>query len=402
MSPGKLAEARQAVQALVDKKEVAGAVVMVARHGKVVQCEALGVMDIDSGEPMKPDTIFRIFSMTKPVTTVAAMILWEEGRFQLDDPVSKYLPELTGLLVYAGEPNRTVPAQREVTIRDLMRHTSGLTYGSFGNSPVDKLYREQKVFDWDDNLPNLVKKLSKLPLLYQPGSRFNYSVSTDVLGRLVEVASGQSLDAFFEERILKPLDMKDTGFFLPEERLGRFAANHGPGARRALKVIETADKSRYRRRPKMLSGGGGLVSTARDYMRFCQTLLNEGEWDGLRILRKETVRLMIRNQLPDEAIPISVAGMTLPGQGFGLGFAVHVGPDDPVSKAPTGEYGWGGAASTHFWIAPRYDLAVVALEQYMPFTRRLEAAVKPRVYEAVGDVDNPPGKRSRLESNPRR
>jgi CubicO group peptidase (beta-lactamase class C family) len=384
LSPSKLNQAKEAVQALVDKKEVAGAILIVARHGKVVKLEGLGVMDLDSGKPMKPDTIVRIFSMTKPITTVAAMMLYEEGKFQLDDPVSKYLPELQGLRVYAGKGDDTVEAKREMTVRDLLRHTSGLTYGAFGSTPVDKLYQERKVLsDPNDALQDLVAKLGKIPLLYQPGTRFNYSVSTDVLGRLVEVLAKRELDIYFAERIFKPLDMKDTGFFVPKDQLERFAANHGPGEKEKLKVIETATTSRYRKRPKLLSGGGGLVSTARDYLRFCQMLLNGGELEGTRLLTRETIQTMTQNQLPAEAMPLNMLGMKLPGMGFGLGFGVRVSGDKDNPAEVVGEYYWGGAASTHFWISPRHDLIVIALEQYMPFNQRLAQTLKPIVYQAV-------------------
>ncbi len=381
LSSGKLKEARQAVQALVDQKEVAGAVLAVARRGKVVQHDAVGVMDVAGGKPMKPDTIFRIFSMTKPVTTVAAMMLVEDGKIQLDDPVVKYLPEFKDLRVHTGKGDETVAAQRAMTIRDLMRHTSGLTYGFFDATPVDQLYQKHKVLDPGDSLQDLVVKLGKLPLLYQPGTRFQYSVSTDVLGRIVEVASGKPLDVFFEERIFKPLGMKDTGFSVPDEKLPRFAAQHA-GGKGELKVTETAAESRYRKQPRFLSGGGGLASTARDYLRFCQMLLNGGELEGARLLRKETVQRMIQNHLPEEAMPLTMSGLKLPGVGFGLGFGVVVG-DKANPAAVVGEYFWGGAASTHFWISPRHELAVLALEQYMPFNQRLHLAVKPLVYQAV-------------------
>jgi CubicO group peptidase (beta-lactamase class C family) len=381
MSSAKLDKVKAIVQAMIEKKETAGVVTIIARHGKIVQLETFGKMDIEADKPMQPDTIFRIYSMTKPITTVAAMMLFEEGRFQLDDPVAKYLPELKGVRVYAGEGKEPVSPTRDVTIRDLMRHTSGMTYGLFGNSPVDKLYTQAKLFE-ADSLADMVQRISKLPLLYQPGTHFNYSVSTDVLGRLVEVVSGKSLDEFFQERILGPLDMKDTGFFVPEEKLSRFAANYGPADGGGLKVIDAPAKSRYRARPKILSGGGGLVSTARDYLRFCQMILNGGELQGTRLLRPDTVQQMTTNQLPAEAMPINLGGMKQAGVGFGLGFSVRETANQ-VLGAVQGEYGWGGAASTHFWIAPKEETIVVALQQYMPFSLRLELAIKPAINSAT-------------------
>jgi CubicO group peptidase (beta-lactamase class C family) len=397
LSGPKLQEVKKVVQGLVDQKEFAGAVTMVARRGKVVQVNAVGMMDIEAGKPMKPDTIFRIYSMTKPVTTVAAMMLYEEGKLQLDDPVSKYIPELKGLRVQAPKGSDTVEAKREMTIRDLMRHTSGLTYGFFGGSAVDKLYLERKVLDPQSDLQAMVTKLGKIPLLSQPGTRWQYSVSTDVLGRLVEVVSGKSLDAFFEEQIFKPLDMKDSGFFVPEGKVERFSVNYSRGEKGALKANDVPAKSSYLKRPKLLSGGGGLVSTARDYTRFCQMLLDGGELQGTRLLKKETVQLMSSNQLPDEAMPLSLPGIKLPtkGLGFGLGFAVLLEAAGPGSAGTAGEYFWGGAASTNFYICPKQDLVIVAMTQFMPVSPKLGEAFKKGVYESL--LDKSAGKKTDAE-----
>lgn len=377
-STEKLAKVKSAVQDMVDKKQSAGAVVGVIRRGKVVMLEAVGDRDAASGEPMRTDSIFRIYSMTKPLTTTAAMILYEEGKLGLDDPVSKYLPEFKDLRVSTGKGDETEPAKREVTVRDLMRHTSGLTYGAFSDTPVDRLYRENRVGNPGDDLAEMVRKLGKLPLLYQPGTRFHYSYSTDVLGRVVEVASGRPFDEFLRDRIFKPLDMRDTGFFVPEEKLNRFTTCYGPGKDGGLKVTDPAAKSPFRTNPKYHSGGGGLVSTARDYLRFCQMMLNGGGLDGARVLKQETVRMMTSNQLPPEAPPMEVAGNKMPGMGFGLGFSVQ------LNEGPSqGEYGWGGAASTHFWISPKQELAVVAMQQYMPMSPRLLMTVKPIIAAAL-------------------
>jgi CubicO group peptidase (beta-lactamase class C family) len=382
----KLQQAHDAVQTLIDKKEMAGAVVAVARKGKVAMFEAFGESEAGSGRPMKPDAIVRIYSMTKPITSVAAMILVEEGKVGLDDPVSKYLPEFKDRRVQSGTGDATVAAKHEMTVRDLLRHTSGLTYGVFGNTPVDQQYRKAGVLAQTDTLAEMVAKLGKLPLLYEPETRWHYSVSTDVLGRVVEVAGGKPLDEFFADRILKPLGMKDTGFFVPADKLDRFAANHGTDTKaKALRTTETAAGSRYRTKPKFLSGGGGGVSTARDYLRFCQMLLNGGELDGVRVLKPESVAEMTRNQLPEEAMKAKNGGRADVGDGFGLGFGVRVGKDDPAAGKAIDEYNWGGAASTHFWISPRQGLAVVALEQYMPSRPTLQQAIKPLIYKAVKD-----------------
>jgi CubicO group peptidase (beta-lactamase class C family) len=387
ISASKLEHADAAVREMIDKKEFAGAVTLVARVGKIVDFKAVGMMDMAKAQPMKTDTIFRIYSMTKPITTVAAMMLWEEGRFQLDDPVSKYIPEFKGLRVYVGPKEETVATKREITIRDLMRHTSGLTYGAFGDTAVDRMYREKRLLDRNATLQEFVAKLATIPLQYQPGTKFHYSVAVDVLGRVVEVISGRSLDTYFEDRIFKPLDMVDSAFFVPASKVDRFATNYGPG----LIVIDNPSKSPYLTPPKFFSGGGGLVSTARDYARFCQMMLNGGELEGTRLLKHETVELMTHNQLPKEAIPMSMPGPgpSVVGLGFGLGFAVYMAADPNNPTSVVGEYFWGGAASTGFTICPRNKTVTVALTQFMPFTPTLSEAFSRGVNAAVESKGRP-------------
>lgn len=370
MSSAKLKKINAAVQKLVDDKKIAGAITMVARKGKIVHFEACGMRDVNSKQPVKKDTIMRFYSMTKPITTVAAMILFDQGKFKLDDPVEKYLPELKGLKVYGpGKPTETA---RKVTVRDLMRHTSGLTYGIFGNTPVDRMYRQANILG-SRTLKEMVVKLGKIPLSCQPGSKWHYSVSTDVLGALVERVSKKRLDVFFSTRIFKPLGMKDTGFYVPKVNVKRFSSCYSPG----LKIKDRFNASRYLSPPRgMLSGGGGLVSTARDYMRFCQMLLGKGQLHGRRILKAKTVETMTQNHLPKNVHVWNINGI-----GFGLGFRVQTKNWGP--KGRIGEYGWDGAASTHFWISPKDDLAVIALSQLMPFSMRLQQVVKPLVYEAI-------------------
>lgn len=377
MSGEKLAQVNAAVQKLVDEQKVAGAITVVARQGKIVHFETLGMRDVENNKPMEPDTIMRFYSMTKPITSVAAMILYDEGKFRLDDPLAKHIPELEGLKVYRESENgetEYVEPKRPATVRDLMRHTSGFTYGIFSNTSVDMMYRQKFVFG-SDNLQAMVRKLGEIPLLYQPGTKWHYSVSTDVLGYLVERLSGEKLDVFFQERIFEPLDMKDTGFYVPKDKVDRFASCYGPNPSGGLKVTADLGANQFLTAPTLLSGGGGLVSTARDYTRFCQMLLNKGELNGTRLLKPETVEMMTKNQLPPN---VYWGG----NNGFGLGFSVRLRPA-PSGKAHVGEYGWGGAASTHFWISPRDDLAVVALSQYMPFSGQLQDAVKPLVYNAL-------------------
>ena len=386
LSAEKLARVGPAVQALVDDQKVAGAITIVARRGKVVYFEAVGKRDVAADLPMGRDTILRFYSMTKPITSVAVMMLVEEGKIGLDDPVSKHLPEFKNVKVFVranGDGFDTEPANREPTGRDLLRHTAGLTYGLFGATPIDGAYNRVGVLVPTSTLADMTKKLGELPLLYQPGTKWNYSVAVDVLGRLVEVASGTSFDQFLSERIFRPLDMKDTGSFVPAHKLNRFAATHG-AADGKLTVTDSPATSAFRNRPALLSGGGGLVSTARDYMRFCQMIASGGELNGTRLLRRETVQEMTNNQLPDEDFPIAFGPIQRPGVGFGLGFSVQVNRDTH-SAAHVGEYGWGGAASTHFWISPKDELVVIALQQFMPFSTRLEQTIKPLVYEAIVD-----------------
>jgi CubicO group peptidase (beta-lactamase class C family) len=368
LSADKLAETQAALQELVDEERIAGGIVVVARRGKVAQFEVCGLMDIEDEKPMKRDTIFRFYSMSKPITSVAAMILFEEGKLKLDDPVSKYIPEFKESKVVTdpdSEQVTTVPADREMTVRDLMRHTSGLTYGFFGNTNVDKLYRKNVQLSGSPaKLEDMAKNLAPIPLLYQPGTKWHYSVSTDVLGRVVEVASGQSLDTFFSERIFEPLGMEDTAFY-----------------QGGLRPTDKPETTRYAKKPAFLSGGGGLVSTASDYMRFCLMLLNNGKLGETRLLKGRTIRMMTRNQLPEQAYPIGSGGRA--GIGFGLGFSVRVERSDKDRASRVGEYGWGGMASTHFWISPRDKIAVVVLTQHIPYSGRAENAVKPIIYDAI-------------------
>ncbi len=387
LSAEKLKDAQAAMQKLVDEKRIAGGVFAVARRGKVAQFETCGMMDIEAGKPMKRDTIFRFYSMSKPITSVAAMMLYEQGKIKLDDPVSKYIPEFKKLKVVAdpdAEVIREVAARREMSVRDLMRHTSGLTYGFFGNTAVDKLYRKSiQLGGSKTTLEDMTKNLAAIPLLYQPGTKWHYSVSTDVLGRVVEVASGQSLDKFFAERIFEPLGMEDTAFYVPRDKIDRFATNYGPNPQGGLQPIDIPKTSRYANMPTFFSGGGGLVSTAGDYMRFCLMLLNKGELGGERLLKSQTVEMMTKNQLPEIAYPIGTGDRA--GVGFGLGFSVRVESRNGEASSRVGEYGWGGMASTHFWISPNDGIAVVALTQHIPFSGRAENALKPIIYEAIAD-----------------
>jgi len=371
MSSEKLARAKSSVQALIDNEKIAGASIIVARKGKIVLSETFGMMDQKAKKPMQPDTIFRIYSMSKPITSVAAMMLYEQGKLKLDDPISKYIPEFKGLKVYS-ESGKHDDQVRQMSVRDLLRHTSGLTYGYFGNTAVDKMYMANSILKRESSLQDMINKLSEIPLLYQPGTKWHYSVSTDVLGYLVQKISGQPLDKFFRQKIFEPLDMKDTDFYVPNEKVHRFAACYGPDQNGGLRVTDDPAKSQYLAQPLLFSGGGGLVSTARDYLRFSQMLLNKGQLDSKRLLRSETVEMITSNQLPDSV-------QRGEGEGFGLGFSVQLRD----GRFPQGEYGWGGAASTHFWISPKDELIVIALSQYMPFSSQLQNAVKSIIYDSI-------------------
>jgi CubicO group peptidase (beta-lactamase class C family) len=371
MSSEKLSQIKSSVQALIDNEKMAGASIIVARNGKIVLSETFGMMDQKANKPMQPDTIFRFYSMSKPITSVAAMMLYEQGKLKLDNPISKYIPEFKELKVYS-ESGKHDGQVRQMSVRDLLRHTSGLTYGYFGNTAVDKMYMANNVLKRESSLQDMINKLSGIPLLYQPGTKWHYSVSTDVLGYLVQKVSGQPLDEFFRQNIFEPLDMKDTAFHVPNEKVNRFAACYGPRQNGGLRIVDEPTKSRYLIRAKLFSGGGGLVSTARDYLRFSQMLLNKGQLDSKRLLRSDTVEMMTSNQLPDSV-------KRGEGEGFGLGFSVRLRDD----KFPQGEYGWGGAASTHFWISPKDELIVIALSQYMPFSSQLQNAVKSIIYDSI-------------------
>jgi CubicO group peptidase (beta-lactamase class C family) len=362
LSSKRLERLTSVLKADVEKGRIPGAVVLVERRGKIAYFEAFGMRDKAKGAPMTKDAIFRIYSMTKPFTSVAAMMLAEEGHLRLADPVSKFLPQLGGVKVGVekaegeGEPTLTlVPAVRPMTVQDLLRHTSGLTYGVFGRSAVKTQYNRAGVGRSDDTTADLVEKLGKLPLAYQPGTTWEYSHSTDVLGRLIEVVSGLTLDRFFQERIFTPLGMKDSGFWVPAEKLDRLAEPGTNPDTGAPELVANVTKA-----PKFLSGGGGAVSTASDYLRFCRMMLNGGELDGVRLLGRKTVELMTADHLGTITGPSFYPG---PGSGFGLGFAVRKEVGGPAAPGSPGEYSWGGWAGTYFWVDPQEKLIAIFMIQ---------------------------------------
>ncbi len=359
----------------VDSGRLPGLLVAVVRDDRLAWFETHGYRDVENGRAVEPDTIYRIYSMTKPITTVAALMLYEEGRFQLDDPVADFIPAFADTRVFASgdaETFTTVPLERPITVHDLMIHTSGLTYGFQHEHAVDALYRKRRI-EFNANvgpLADLAESAAAQPLVFQPGTRWNYSVSTDVLGRLVEIWSGVPLDAFFADRIFGLLGMRDTGFQVPEGQGHRLASNYvrrtdGDG----LALADPGGDSRFLEPAATLSGGGGLVSTAADYLRFMRMLRGRGVLEGARVLGRKSVDLMTMNHLPGDLVDMGrprFAEMPFAGVGFGLGVSVLLDPAKARILGSPGEYAWGGMASTTFWIDPAEDLMVLLLTQLMP------------------------------------
>ena len=366
----------------IDNGKIAGCQVMVARRGHVAYFDSFGHMDRERGKLMADDTIFRIYSMTKPITSVALMTLYERGYFQLNDPVHRFIPEWRDQRVWVsgeGAAMQTVKPDRPVSMRDMLCHTGGLTYGAAlvalgapdTGHPVDKVYAQVGVRRGEgETLKDFVQKLARVPLRYQPGERWQYSLSTDVCGALVEIISGKRFDKYLKEEIFEPLDMWDTSFTVPHDKLARFAANYRRGPDKKLQLIDDPEKSTYLKEPTFFSGGGGLTGTTKDYARFCEMLRRGGELGGNRILGPRTIDLMHLNHLKDGKDLTSMAIGSFSetaneGVGFGLGFATTL---DPVTSGSivSGDYYWGGAASTIFWVDQKEDLYVVFMTQLMP------------------------------------
>jgi CubicO group peptidase (beta-lactamase class C family) len=378
----------------VDAGKIAGCLTLVARHGKVAHLSPLGSMDLARGKPMREDTIFRIYSMTKPVTSVALMMLHERAVFQLTDPVHKWIPELEHLRVYRYGKYPTFatdPAQRPMTVRDLLTHQSGLTYGFMERTGVDAAYRRLKLGDGTGTLRDFVRELATLPLEFSPGTAWNYSVATDVLGHLVEVMSGQPFDQYLREKIFAPLGMQDTGFTVRAGEEERFAANYTRGPGKELVLLDDPADSPYTRPKTFFGGGSGLVSTVADYHRFAEMLRRGGELDGARILGPRTLRYMVTNHLPGgkdlAALALgSFSETRYEGVGFGLGFSVTLDPVRAQTPSSVGEFGWGGMASTAFWVDPVEDLSVVFMTQLVPSsTFNFRGQLKSLVYGAIVD-----------------
>jgi len=381
------------MQGFVDRHEVSGIVTLLARDGKVIDVHAVGAQDMAASRPMKTDTLFRIASMTKPITSVAVMMLFEEGRFQLTDPISKFIPSFKDMKVLTRNDagaETLVPARRPITIRDLLTHRSGLTYGFIDRGPVGDAYRKGMVSDGlvttEGTIGDNVDRLAQAPLVSQPGAEYHYSLGVDVLGRLVEVVSGTTFDAFLRDRIFKPLQMVDTAFDVPDAKWSRLATVYSPEGNgiRPMKDPETfvttnmSPGSYYKSPKKYFSGGAGLVSTAQDYSRFAQMLLNGGELDGVRLLSPKTIQLMTTSHTSD--LPAGSAGG--PGANFGLGFRVVTDLGATQALGSEGSFGWSGIYGTTFWVDPKEKLVAIMMVQRYPGTP-VAAAFQTLTYQAV-------------------
>ena len=386
MDSSRLDRVTQAMQGFVDEGKLAGVVTMAARDNKIVHFESVGYRDIEAQAPMTNDALFRIYSMTKPVTGVALMILYEEGKFRLADPVEKYLPEFENLQVFAGTDDNgniiTEPQNHKMTIRELMSHTGGLSYGIFAQSPVDTKYVEAELLNNAFTLEEFTRRLGEIPLKHQPGSRWEYSVSVDVQGYLVEKLAGQPFGDFLQDRIFDPLEMTDTDFYVPEEKISRFAQVYGYNREGELEPGEGFPGANFLEDPNFQSGGGGLVSSTMDYMRFSQMLLNGGELDGIRILAPLTIDLMHRDQTP-RGMTGAMSSET--GTVFGLDFAIIEDPVEAESYSK-GEYYWGGAAGTWFWIDPVENLVFVGMiQQFGQGIPDVRSTSRRLVYQSIMD-----------------
>ena len=382
MSSAKLSKIDGVMTGLIKESKFAGGTVIVAKDGHVVHFKSYGVKDLETKAPMTNETIMRFYSMNKAITSAAIMILVDDGKVDLDAPAAKYIDSFRKLKVY--EDGDVIPPPRPMTVRDLLRHTAGLTYGRRAGSPVDKHYQKLNALNRNEDLKAMCDKLGQIPLEYSPGTAWMYSCSIDVLGRIVEVASGKSFDEFLSKRIFDPLDMKDTGFHVPANKLGRFATCYNSDGKGKLTLRDPADeKSRFAKKPAWLSGGGGLVSTGRDYLRFLMMVANGGRLGDTRVLSQKAVQQMTSNQLPKEAGWVRFGSQNRVGVGFGLGFSVRVKMSDWDPQSRVGEYGWGGAASTHYWVSPKDNLIVITLEQTCPFTFLTEFALKGLIYDAI-------------------
>ncbi len=368
VSAERLERIRPVMQGYVDEGHLPGFLTVVARRGKIVHFETIGMRDVENNKQVEPDTIFRIYSMSKPITSVAVMMLYEEGHFQLGTPVSKFIPEFKNMKVYNDDQTEILDAKKPITIKHLLMHTAGFTYG-WGNKPVDERYKELKIFESGTTLADMVKKLADIPLVHEPDERWTYGVSVDVLGYLVEVVSGMPFEECLQTRLFGPLGIVDTGFSVPPEKVDRYAALYRHNRRERLMKRVGRDAPLANDELSFFpSGGGGLVSTAADYMRFSQMLLNGGELDGVRILGKKTVELMRYPHHDDW---------------FGLGFAVVTNKESPNILESVGNFSWSGAAATTFWIDPQEELIGLLMTQLLNNPHPFQQQFKVLVYQSL-------------------
>lgn len=391
----RLASVSELVDRYVAEGKLAGAQVQVAHRGEVALRHTVGRADVASDRPLGDDAIYRIYSMTKPITSIALMQLYEQGRVLLEDPVSAYIPEFAEMQVFTGgtpTAPKVRPAQTAMTVKDVLTHASGLTYGFFFQNNLDAMYREDGLGNFelpDYTLEEGMRRLATKPLAFDPGTAWNYSMSTDVCGRLVEVISGMALDEYFAEHITGPLGMADTAFHVPAAKKHRFTSNYALTPDEPLLIVDSFDASPYLSPPVFLSGGGGLVGTVDDYQRFVDMLLNGGELDGRRIIGRKTLEYMTINHLP-EGKTLNELGQSLfseavmEGMGFGLGFSTLVDPARNGAVSSSGEFAWGGAASTAFWVDPAEEITCVFMTQLMPSSSYpLRRELKATVYQAL-------------------
>jgi CubicO group peptidase (beta-lactamase class C family) len=399
-SSDRLGRITTAMQGYVDAGQLPGVITVVARRGQVVHFECQGMMDVEAGKPMRPDAILRMFSMTKPITSVALMMLFEEGRFLLGEPVSQYIPEFQECKVYAGTTEtgvECVDLKRPITILDLLTHTAGLAYGLLPTTPVEELYQAADIITpfaplyvadhiLRVSLPEMVRRLADLPLAHQPGTAWRYSLAHDVIGHLISVLSDRPFDVFVQEKILEPLGMDDTGFCVPPDKLDRFAAMYDVTETGDLGLADAPSTSLFTNADCPPSGGGGLVSTAADYMRFAQMLLSGGVLDGTRLLSRKTVARMTQNHVSTKLFPLNLLDMwPMPGEGYGLGVSVVVDETQKAVLASKGAYGWPGAAGTRFWVDPQEELIALVLPQVRFLLIPVEAVFQNLVYQALVD-----------------
>ena len=405
MSSERLARIGPVMESYVTERGIAGISTMVSRRGEIVHSEQFGFQDKEAGTPLAGDTIFRIYSMTKPVVATALMLLHEEGRFQLEQPVAQYLPAFAATKVLSDD-GTLADQVRPMQIRDLLSHTSGLTYDFMADNPVAQMYRDARIMnDATRPLEQLIDELATIPLAFQPGTRWHYSVGIDVAARLIEALSGQTVGDFLHDRIFDPLDMRDTGFGVPDDRLGRVSAMYGlpdlVGENYSAMQLMEAALSGFNERidvsatyptstPDVFQRGGlGLFSTASDYMKFAQMLANDGRVDrtpkGERLVGRKTLELMHTNHLPIELLPYELLGLPMPGMGFGLGSRVMLNVAETGGTGSIGEYGWAGAAKTYYWVDPAEDLVGLFMSQYMTGMLLPERDLRSLVYQAIDD-----------------